>query len=137
MPTQALGVASDAMGTSSHAPETESREVTPPASGIGIQGPSIRWQTPTSIHFWKAHGQDHLSATRKRGRRPVVLTLTAWKWPKLFVHKPDTDQWILPQILCAVRREADILGQAWMCDQGLQFSTIFAALCPVEALYPT
>ena len=54
MSTQVLYVASSFKGTIDHAPETESWRVTLLASGIGIQGPSIQWWTPTSIHFWEA-----------------------------------------------------------------------------------
>ncbi len=55
VPTQVHCMMSNTKGTVSHAPETESRRVTQPAPGIGIQDPSTQWQTPTSIHFWKAN----------------------------------------------------------------------------------
>ena len=82
MPAQVLSVAHNTKGTTSHAPETESWKVNLLASEIDLQSPSTQWQTPTSIHFWKAREWGRGSATLKRYPRLPLSGNTGWKmWP--------------------------------------------------------
>ena len=68
-----------------------------------------------------------------------VPTPVTRKWPIPSTPRPEALHCITPWTLCAVRCEANISGQVWVCTRGrhLQWLAIFPALCAVEVLYPT